>query len=200
MIAAFSGPREAASKEANAGDHDPGVGAGDGRLEVLCEATVASEPSQRALDHPSPSLGFEGPHTLRSSDDLNDPFAQVGKRVEQLLTAIDAISKDVAQLGEPFPQRSQQRHSAMIVLDVGCVHQQREQQPLCSRDDVALTALHPLSWVKPTWTATFRRLDALAVDHTRRGNAIAPQRLARSLDESPIDPVPGAIVPPRGEA
>ncbi len=40
----------------DAGDHDPGLGAGDGGFEVLGQASVAVEPGQRALD--------EGHHPL----------------------------------------------------------------------------------------------------------------------------------------
>src|SRR5262245_49137707 len=169
-VTRFSSPRETAGEEANAGDHDPGLGAGDGRLEVLGEATVASKPSQRAFDHPSLGLSFEGSDALGSSDDLNDPFAQVGKRAEQFGPAIDAISKDVAQLGEASTQRSQERHSAVIVLDIGGMDQQREQQSLRVRDDVALAALHLL---RMGWSG---RAPALPASQTGKG-----QRRQRSM-------------------
>ncbi len=44
---------EAADEETDAGGHDPGFGAGGGRLEVLGEAAVAPEPGEGALDHPA---------------------------------------------------------------------------------------------------------------------------------------------------
>src|SRR6266699_1213206 len=128
VIPMFSGPGETAREDADAGDQDPSLGAGDGRLEVLGEAAVTSEPGEGAFDHPSLGLGFEGADTLRSRDNLDRPLARIGERVEQLLAAVDAIGEDMAQLGEPSSKRSEQRHSAMIVLDVGRVHQHGEQR------------------------------------------------------------------------
>src|ERR1700746_277759 len=162
MLARFSSPREASRQQANVGDPDPGLSAGDGGLEVLSEATVAPEPSEGALDHPSLRLGFERSYALVAGDDLDRPLAQISKRVEELWPAIDPIGKDVAQLGEPSPERSQQRHGAMIVLDVGRVDQQGEQQALRVGDDVTFAALHPLGCIKPAWAAAFRRFYTLA--------------------------------------
>src|SRR3989454_8336825 len=107
----FSGPSETAREDADAGDQDPSLGAGDGRLEVLGEAAVTSEPGEGAFDHPSLGLGFEGADTLRSRDNLDRPLARIGERVEQLLAAVDAIGEDMAQLGEPSSKRSEQRRS-----------------------------------------------------------------------------------------
>ncbi len=61
----FSGPSETAREDADAGDQDPSLGAGDGRLEVLGEAAVASEPGEGAFDHPSLGLGFQRAVYLR---------------------------------------------------------------------------------------------------------------------------------------
>src|SRR5437870_4135136 len=64
VIPMFPGLCETAGEEADAGDQDPGLGAGDGRLEVLGQAAVAAEPGESAFDHPSLWLGFEGADTL----------------------------------------------------------------------------------------------------------------------------------------
>ena len=53
MIAAFSGPREAAGEKTYAGDQEPSLGADDGLLEVLGKAAVASEPGEGAFDDPA---------------------------------------------------------------------------------------------------------------------------------------------------
>src|SRR5437899_10022876 len=74
----ISGPCETARKHADAGDRDPGLGAGDGRLEVFGEAAVASEPGEGSFDYPSFWLRLEGSDTLASRDDLDRPFSQVG--------------------------------------------------------------------------------------------------------------------------
>src|SRR6266542_3060256 len=118
MVSVFSGSRESAREDAYAGDQNPGLSAGDGRLEVLCQAATASEPGEGALDHPALWLGFERSDALGAGHDFDRPFAQVGKRSEQFWATIDPVGEDVAQLGEPLPERSQQRDSTMIVLDV----------------------------------------------------------------------------------
>src|SRR5215210_2882510 len=91
---------ETTGQQADRCDQDPGLGAGNGRLEVPCEATIASEPGEGALDHPSLGLGFERAYALRAGNDLDRPFAEFGDRVEQLRAAIDAVCEDVAQFWE----------------------------------------------------------------------------------------------------
>src|SRR4051794_20044641 len=86
---------EAAGKELDTGNHQPCFGAGNGRLEVLGEAPVASKPGEGALHHPSAWLGLEGSDTLGSCDDLDGPFAEVGDRVEQLFSPVNTVGDDV---------------------------------------------------------------------------------------------------------
>ena len=76
MISMFSGPCEASGEQANAGDHEPGLGAGDGFLEVLGEASVASEPGEGAFDDPAFGFRLEDTDPLGTSDDLDGPFAE----------------------------------------------------------------------------------------------------------------------------
>src|ERR1700678_3741511 len=119
MIPMSSGLCEAAEEHADAGDHDPRLGAGDAGLEVFGEAAVATEPGKGSLDHPSFWLGFECPKALGSGDDLDSPFAKIGDRVEQLVPAVDTVSEDVPQFSKRDAEAFQQRHVSMIVLDIG---------------------------------------------------------------------------------
>src|SRR5918995_6453500 len=123
MISMISGPCEAAREQSNAGDHDPGLGAGDGGLEVLRQTSVASEPGEGAFDDPAARLGLEGADCLRSCDDFDRPRAQVREGIEQLLTTIDTIGEDVAQLRKAATERSQHRNGAVIILNVGRVYE-----------------------------------------------------------------------------
>src|SRR3989304_76007 len=91
MIHMLSSPCETAGEQADASDSDPGFGAGDGGLEVLGEAAVASEPCEGAFDPPASGFGLEGSDALRPGDDLDRPLAEVGDRVEQFVAAIDAV-------------------------------------------------------------------------------------------------------------
>src|SRR5262249_22256183 len=49
---------------------------------------------------------------------------------------------------------------------------------------------------KPAWAATFRGLDALAVDDTRRRGDIASNSLASARDQNAIDPAPNSSITP----
>ncbi len=75
LVSVFSGSGETSYEEANTCNCDPSFSAFDGGLEVFCQATVASEPSEASLDHPAFGLGLECADTLRSVDDLNRPPA-----------------------------------------------------------------------------------------------------------------------------
>src|SRR5215211_394247 len=98
----FSGSCETAHEEADAGDQHPGFSAFDGGLKVFCQATIAPEPGEAALDHPAFRLGLERADALRSGDDLDRPRAQASERIDEFFTAIDAIGEDVPQLGERY--------------------------------------------------------------------------------------------------
>src|SRR3954467_10902591 len=118
MILGISSSCEAAGEELDAGDYEPRLGAGDGGFEVLDQATVAPEPGEGALNHPSPRLGFESSDTMSSCDDLDGPFAEIGDRIEQFIASVDAVGEDVPQLGEAAAQRFEQWHGAMVVLHI----------------------------------------------------------------------------------
>src|SRR5712671_3859857 len=128
ITAHFSGPCEATRKHANACEHDPRLCAGDCLLEILGEATTAVEPGQGPFNHPAFRLSLESADTLRSCDDLNGPWPQFGDRVEQLVAAVDAVGEDMPQPGERVAELFQQRHRAVIVLDIGWVHLQDQQR------------------------------------------------------------------------
>ncbi len=145
-----------------------------------------------------PAFGFrlEGTDPLGTGDDFDGPFAECGDRVAQLVAAVDAIGEDVPQFRERSPQRGEQRHRAVIVLDVGRVHQESEQEALCIGDHVALAPLDPLGGIKPARATTFRGFGALAVDDAGRGNGVAACRLPGTPHQGEIDPMPDAPVAP----
>src|SRR2546421_11760108 len=57
----ISGACESAGKQANAGNQDPCFRAGDGCFEVFGEPTVAAEPGEASLDHPTSRFGLKRP-------------------------------------------------------------------------------------------------------------------------------------------
>src|SRR3954468_9965508 len=197
MIGAFSSPCETAGTQADAGDQQPSLGAGDRGFEVLGQAPVASKPCEGSLDHPAFRLRLEGADSLRTGDDLDRPAAGVGKRVEQLLPAIDAIGEDVAQFREAPCERSQQRHRAMIILNVGRKDAYCERRAGRIGHQMTLASLHSLGRIKSAWTATFCGLDALTVDHAGGRSEVAPDSSARTLDQCEVDPPPDALIAPK---
>src|SRR5207247_7104095 len=86
-----SGSCKAAGEEPQVGQEDPRGGAGDGGLEVLGEASAATEPSQAALDHPSPGQQLEAFDAGRALNDFDRPGSAIGNGVAQLIgeTAAD---------------------------------------------------------------------------------------------------------------
>src|SRR5882757_10079429 len=186
----MSGSSQAAEELADACNQDPGFRAGDGCLEVFSKASVAAEPSQRALDDPTSRLGLERSHALRTGDDFNGPFAEIFDRREQFWALIDAIGEDVPQCREHAADDPQQRHRTVIVLGIGGLYQDREQRTFGIGDNVALAPLHLLGHVKAPWTATFRGFHALAVDNPGRWSGLASLPLAHPSDQSAIDRAP----------
>src|SRR5262245_49562366 len=101
MRADLLGVCEPSRQEPEMGDEEPGGGAGDGSLEILSEAPTAAEPGERAFDHPPPRQELEAFDASRTLDDFDRPRSAMRERAGQLIAAIDAIGKDVAELGEP---------------------------------------------------------------------------------------------------
>src|SRR5712691_1732165 len=95
---------KAPGEEAQVGQEDPRGGAGDGGLEILGEASAATEPGQAALHHPPPGEELEAFDAWRALDDFDRPRSAIGDGVAQLVAAINAVGEDMAQFGEGLPQ------------------------------------------------------------------------------------------------
>ncbi len=89
-------------KELDAGDHEPGRGAGDGRLEVLGETAVAAEPGESALHHPTPGQDLEARHAVASLDDLQPPLADLLQRLAEFRSGVGAIGEDLARISQTY--------------------------------------------------------------------------------------------------
>src|SRR4051794_41370813 len=75
--------------------------------------------------------------------DLNSPrgFA-LRESVLELLAAVDAVSKDVSQLGKAAAQLLQQWNGAMAVLNIGWMDIDGEQKAIGVGDDMPLTPVN----------------------------------------------------------
>lgn len=143
-----SSPCDVSGEPADVGDEDPGDGAGDGRLEVLGEATAAAEPGEGAFDHPSTRQHREAFGGVRALDDLDRPGAELDQRGLELFAGIGAVGKDVTQPWIELADRSEDLDGTVPILDVGLVHLQADEVAVGIGDDVALATLDLLARIK----------------------------------------------------
>src|SRR5205814_1758355 len=78
----------------------------------------------------------------------------------------------------------------MVVLDIGRLHEHRQQRTFRIGDDMTLATLDPLRHVKSTRAATLRGVDSLAVDDAGGGTKLAPLPLAHLGNQCVIDQTP----------
>ncbi len=77
------------------------MGGGDGGLEVLCQASVAVDPGEEALDHPAPRQHLEA-HLI---GDLVDDLDGDASGVLDPLGAIGTVGEGEFDEGERSPRR-----------------------------------------------------------------------------------------------
>ena len=123
------------------GDPDPGLGAGDGSLEVLGEPSAPAEPGEGALDDPTPGQQDEALGGIRSFDDLDGPPSQFGERRRQFVAGISPVSEQVAQPGIQRPNRGQNGRCPAPILDVGRMDIEPEEVP--TRLTIHPSSVHP---------------------------------------------------------
>ena len=83
------------------GDENPCDFGSRGSLKVFGQASAATTPGEGAFDDPTPRQKLEPFDTLGPLDDLNCPRPAMSERFLKLVAAVDAIGKNVSQLGEP---------------------------------------------------------------------------------------------------
>lgn len=95
---------------------------------VLAQTPAAAEPGEGALHHPAPGQHDEA-FTVGALDDLDvylrqHPFHAVLK----LWSLVAAVGIELHQKREQAKKRSHDKYTAVAVLDIGGVHEGREQQ------------------------------------------------------------------------
>jgi hypothetical protein len=178
------------------GDGDPGGGAFDRLLPVLCEASAPTEPGEGALDDPAARLNFEAADVVGALDDLHGPIANLVESVTQLRPCISSIGEDVAQPRKRSPDGGEHLRSRVTILNIGSMDDQRDHQSERVGHDVALAALDFLARVIAANSAAFRGLNALAVDHACGWTGIAPLQLPRCHNEMMVDRLQQPAVAP----
>ena len=110
-------------------------------FEVLGEAPVSIEPSQRSLDDPAPGQHDEAFCRIRSLDDLDGPFADAAQGIPELFARIATIGKDMAQPREATDDLGQHQRRAIAILDIGSMDHGMDQIAIGVGQDVALASL-----------------------------------------------------------
>ncbi|OKO73477.1 hypothetical protein AC628_24275 [Bradyrhizobium sp. NAS96.2] len=116
--------------------------------------------------------------------------------VNELFSAINAISKDMSQLWKAISQAFKQGHCTMNILNVGGMDVNGQQEAVGIGNNVPLAPMHPFARIEAAWAARLCCRGTLAVDDGRRRCRLAAELAPRLSDKSPDDPVPSARVAP----
>jgi hypothetical protein len=100
---------------------DPRFGARNRRLEILCQATVVIEPSQRSFDNPATRQELEAGRVSSPFDNLDGPVTELAEGVTQDSAVLDAIGKEMAQPRKQPMDRVNDEPGAIAILDIGGV-------------------------------------------------------------------------------
>jgi len=144
------------------------------------------------FDHPSPWLHDKaGTACGPADDDQRQAEQKAGEQSGK--PVVDAVGKHGP---EPVVKRLdalQQVAEAVSILDVGGMHEDTEQQPVCVHRNLALAPLQPLGGIPAARTAALRRLYALSIDDRRRRAGLPPGALAQHDHELVAHALPHPI-------
>src|SRR3954468_4460471 len=166
------------------GNEDPcGFGC-CGSFEVFGETSASAAPCQCPLDHPAPRQKLEAFDARWALYDFNSPRGSaLRESVLELLAAVDAVSKDVSQLGKAAAQLLQQWNGAMAVLNIGWMDIDGEQKAIGVGDDMPLTPVNTFAGVVASWAPGVGRRCALAIDDPGGRCRLAPKFAAGLADQ-----------------
>ncbi len=127
------------------------------RLVVLAQTTIPTEPRKRAFDDPTLGQNLEAGHIVAAFDDLQDPVAQFLCPLDQF-PGVAPVGPNQLEPGELPDQFGQHQLGPIAILDVGRVHDDRQEQAQGVYDDVPLASLDLLAGVvaaRPPFSAVF---------------------------------------------
>src|SRR6516225_5520870 len=101
------------------GDVDQSLGDRNRGFEILCQAAVAIEPSERSFDNPAAWQQRKASRVSSAFDDLNGPFAELGEGVTQVGAVVNTIGEQVAQPGKQLVDRLDDQNRTIAILDIG---------------------------------------------------------------------------------
>src|SRR3954471_16210629 len=108
------------------------------RAQALELSIVFSQSSARRRHRPSARQHLKAFGRVGSLDDLNGPVTLPLEGVAQFAARIASIGEDVAQPWKPVADGLEQRRCSVSILHIGRMNKDKEHQPECVSDDVAL--------------------------------------------------------------
>jgi hypothetical protein len=120
----------------------------------------------------------------------------MGERVNELLSAINPVGKDMSQFGKAISHALQQGDRTVDILNVGGMNVNGQQETVGISNDVPLASVNPFARIEAARAAGLRCRSTLAVDDGRRRRRLAAELSPRLSDQSLHDPVPSASVAP----
>jgi hypothetical protein len=126
-------------------------------LVILAQAAIAAEPGECALDYPAPrQYGKAG--ALRPPDDDGTTAVQLLAGSVETGALVSAVAVDQAQSPQCPRDAFKQQRSPRLLLDVGGMHQHRQQVAQRVDQDVPLATLYALRRIpaaRPPFSVVF---------------------------------------------
>ena len=102
-------------------DVNPGFGARDRSLEILCQAAVPIEPSKGSLNDPSARQQLKADGVSGGFDDFDGPVTEFGEGITQTGAIIDAVGEEMTQPGKQLVDgRDDQSGTSRSWTSAGC--------------------------------------------------------------------------------
>ena len=146
---------------------------GDQPLDIAGKSAVPAQPSEEPLDDQAPLVNLKADLIVGLAHDLDRDAGRVG----HALARIGRVYERQHDEGKRSARRFQQRHSPITVLNVGGMHDDREQPPVRIHQGVAFAPLHFLPRVIPSRASGLCRLGPSAA----AGLQASHMRLQRRL-------------------
>ena len=169
------------------GDQQPGLGALDGFLPILCQTTATTEPCEGAFHDPSAWQNLEALGGVGALDDLQRPASEAHEGAPQLRSGIAAVREHVAQFRSLAAEPGKDPERTVTILNVGGMNLACDQVAAGVSDDMAFSSVDPLARIVAGKGRVFRGFHALTVDNTGCRLHIASCREARVRDQVAID-------------
>src|SRR5208337_213402 len=143
--------RQSSDEQHDGGGVEEGAGRFDGTLEVFGQTPVSADPSEEALDHPSPRLDGEADLIGLGSHDLNSN----ARCLRDFLSGVGTIGEQLFDEWKQGARNLQQVAASITVLDVGGMRFEDKAAPIGIDQNVALAAFDLLARIIAARAAGF---------------------------------------------